>query len=95
MIVVKRGAGDKKGGTISSNVLTDIPSQVNRGRTAINDSSDRDSVTCVPIFPEGGLPYQYVTIHKTNKTLYGRIRTVSIQARHADVNVNFIAEVPK
>jgi len=96
MIIVQRGSGDKKGGTITSTVLTDIQSQIYVGRTEINSSASKTVFTCRPIlFNSIPKPYQFNSIVYNGETKIGRITTVSLQQRSDSTSLNILVEVPK
>ena len=96
MIIVKRGTGNKKGGTIVSSALTDIPSQTYRGKTEINNNASRFTITAKPIQMNAiPLPYTYCNVTQVATSGVGRVVSVSIQQRHRSISGNIKIEVPR
>lgn len=96
MAIIIRGAGDKPGADITSEVLTNLQAQRERGRQEINaNDSDRVMETLTLINTAFVTPGSTAQIQSRGLKRNGRVTSFSLQLTPSSVSTSIIVEVVK
>ncbi len=95
-IIAQRPPADKPGPDIVSSVLTDLESQLERGRQEINYNVPDKLITSGRILEVSYIrPGDMAEIKSGSETIRGKVLSFGISVRGADIAATLSLEVPK